>query len=162
VDTIKRAVVFIHAAGPSGAVEENKALGTGFLVEVPLKSRPEVGYALLVTARHILDPAWANCTSINPSRVYLRLNKKVYRPDSDPTGIGYQPVDTIVNGIRVRHKHEDNHIDGAVLRRTRQWMSNYDTLGIRIRDFPTDDEVSGLAEGFEVVSAGLLPGRSGR
>ena len=66
VEAVKKLVVFLYGADTSENLDATKSLGTGFLVEVPLLSHPERSYILLVTARHIVDPQWAHCSSVNP------------------------------------------------------------------------------------------------
>ena len=37
----------------------DRTWGTGFLLEIPMKSEPTKVRVVLVTARHVIDPAWA-------------------------------------------------------------------------------------------------------
>jgi len=79
VKAVEKTVVFLYAADSSGtAVDGNRPIGTGFLVEIPLLSDAKRSYRVLVTARHIVDTVWAKCPMlINPSAIYARLNKKI-------------------------------------------------------------------------------------
>ena len=57
-DVLKKSVVFIYAVTPEGEADVHKPLGSGFLVGIPGKADPSRGTAILVTARHIVDPEW--------------------------------------------------------------------------------------------------------
>src|SRR5437879_4566213 len=95
---VKKSVVYVYGGDNEGKqADPTKLLGTGFLVGVPLSSAENRGYVLLVTARHVLDPAWAHCPSFNPQWVYLRMNTKNYDPKKDEAGIGFVPIKLAVN-----------------------------------------------------------------
>jgi hypothetical protein len=80
IDSFEKTVAFIYAADSTGQhANPNVPLGTGFFVEVPRASDPKSAYHMLVTARHIVDPQWANCPGPNPSKIFLR-----YRPATSP------------------------------------------------------------------------------
>jgi hypothetical protein len=51
-EAIKKAIVFIYAAGPTGDVDKEKPLGTGFLITVHSKVS-NLFALMLITARHI-------------------------------------------------------------------------------------------------------------
>jgi Trypsin-like peptidase domain len=165
-DAIRRSVVFIYPAGDAGAVDATKPLGTGFLVFVPYKNTNGVGggYLLLITARHILQPAWAGCPTANPDRVYLRLNSKKYDQATSQSGIVFVPVD-----LAGQDKHtkmvlsSDAQIDAAVvaLNPTNVSLEKYDFKTISVSDFASAEELGKLATGDSIVSAGLVPGAQG-
>jgi hypothetical protein len=58
-EAIKKSVVYIYGGDNDGKkADPTRIMGTGFLVSVPLLSDAARHYNLLVTARHIVDPAW--------------------------------------------------------------------------------------------------------
>jgi hypothetical protein len=98
-DLIKRSIVFLYGALPSGEVNPTQPLATGFLVGVPLKSNPSKASILLVTARHVVDPGWATCSQrINPTKIFMRLNKKEFDPSSSQSGVDYLPIEAPRDG----------------------------------------------------------------
>ena len=96
-DVLKKSVVFIYAVTPEGEADVHKPLGSGFLVGIPGKADPSRGTAILVTARHIVDPEWTHCSGVHPNLVYARVNKKKYDPTKDATGVGYLPITLMHN-----------------------------------------------------------------
>jgi hypothetical protein len=73
LDSVRRSVVFLHVVDSAGQLQE---AGTAFLIGVPLKSNPNQTYEILVTARHIVDPAWAGCKPSNGTLVAV-FNKNL-------------------------------------------------------------------------------------
>ena|ERR1039457_2446336 len=55
---VEKSIVFLWYARPGQQPEG----GTGFLLEVPLKNDPKKAVKFIITARHIVDPAWAGCS----------------------------------------------------------------------------------------------------
>jgi hypothetical protein len=163
VDAVQKTVVFLYAATASGdAVDSNHPIGTGFFVEIPLKSDPKHAYRVLVTARHMVDPTWAKCpTSINPTAIYARLNKKAYDPNSDKTGVDFIRIDLQKDGKPTWVHHKDDDVDAAVVP-AQVDDTVFDTTTVPITFFPTDEEIKSQSIGDLVMSAGLLPGLQGK
>ncbi len=173
IDTkaVKKIVVFIYAANANGEVDERKALGTGFLAVAPLKGTPPntdkdsviSGAVILITARHIVDPVWAYCSSPQPDLVYMKVNKKNYDPTKDRTGVVYLPVPLIKDGVKQYFvREDDDKVDAAVVSVGSQFPPNkYDQSPLKIAVFASSDETKKLEIGDYIASAGLLPGRSG-
>jgi hypothetical protein len=113
VEAVQKSVVFLYAARADGSVDKNKPIGTGFLVGIPIKSDSNRSYAVLVTARHMVDPTWAKCGIANPSVVYMRL--KTYTPGSDDPGFDFVPVPLIEQGTPTWVHHTETDIDAAVV-----------------------------------------------
>ena len=44
---------------------------------------------MLVTARHLVDPVWACKAPQNPTALYARVNKKVFDPTKDASGVEF-------------------------------------------------------------------------
>ena len=92
IDTrsVKRMVVFIYPE-KDARPDEQRPSGTGFLIVVPRLgekislTEPTllVGQVWLITARHIVDPAWAGCSGEKPTAIYMRVNKKNYEPTTE-------------------------------------------------------------------------------
>jgi hypothetical protein len=162
-EAVQRSVVFLYGADGSGTVDLKKELGTGFFLRVQIASDSKRYYVLLVTARHIFDPQWAKCADPNPSLVYARLNKKGYVDGSDTDGVVYVPLRLEENGKSIWGHSSEKKADAAVLliKTPDTTLADADTGAVGISDFPTDQEMSSIVVGDQVVSAGLVPGFSG-
>jgi hypothetical protein len=159
-ETVKKMVVFLYAA-PNA--EEKNSLGTAFIIDVRLKSNPQLGTLFLITARHIVDPAWAYCSRPQPAVIYMRLNKTAYDPSKDKTGVEYLPIKLIDAGKPTYFLSDDDRVDAAVI--ALSWQDypedKYDYRPVSISLFASSDEIKKLSIGDSVASAGLLPGKSG-
>jgi hypothetical protein len=166
IDTkkVQKAVVFLYAATPTGEVDKDKPIGTGFLVFVPAKSDPTQGYLILLTARHMVDPTWQFCGVPNPQRVFVRLNKKQYDAQKDATGVDYVPIQLTEAGQAKYVVDRDEQIDAAAILISTDLYPRFDKddFGvIPVGVFATPEEIKNLSIGDAVLSAGLLPGLSG-
>jgi hypothetical protein len=161
VDAVQKSVVFLYAADAQGAVDRNRPIGTGFLVGIPLKSDPKRSYAVLVTARHMFDPAWANCGVPNPSIIYMRLNKKSYTPSSNESGFDFVPINLVEQGVPTWSHHTQDDIDAAVVSLPKDLGQEFDLVLIPVEFFPTDAELAAQGIGDPVMSAGLMPALPG-
>ncbi len=162
-DVARQAVVFIYSANEHG--DADKPIGTGFLVGVHSKIDPKKGALWLVTARHIVDPAWAFCSRPQPNLLYMRVNKKAYDPEKDSTGVEYLPIQLRDEKGNKRYfvRDDDEKVDAAAI-----WLDwekysgeKYGNIPVEVSTFASPEEVAKLRIGDSVVSAGLLPGRSG-
>jgi hypothetical protein len=170
-ETVKKMVVFLYAADTNGNADERHPLGTGFLIKVPIKGTPNpmgkdattAGQTLLITARHIVDPAWNFCSGPQPSLIYMRLNKRDYDPATDKSGVDYLPVPLIKDGVKQYSvRDDDDKVDATVIDIGLVYTpGKYDALPMRISVFASSDEIKKLQIGDSVASAGLLPGKSG-
>jgi hypothetical protein len=160
-DQMRRSVVFLYSSDATGNVNPDSSLATGFFVGVPTKSDPSQSLLFLITARHVVDPAWATCSqSGNPSRIFMRLNKKAFDPATNQSGVDYVPLDLIREGKgQSVFLNSDPTIDAAVVNipASLVQMKQMDFTNITLADFATNDELSQLGVGIEVASAGLLP-----
>lgn len=156
-----QSVVFLFAADSTGHVLTNVQVATGFLIGVPAKNGQNL-YPLLITARHVVDPLWAGCASTNPTRFFLRVNKKRFDPQTDETGVGYIAVELIQNGTPTWSKSDDENVDVAVLRAPSELTSgDYDVRFINFRNFAKPEEVAKLGIGSQIASTGLVPALKG-
>jgi hypothetical protein len=76
VDYVRKSVVFLYGADTAGKVDPNQPLGTGFILEIPRVSDPSRAWKLVVTARHVADPHWANCGTSAGTTIFMRVNKR--------------------------------------------------------------------------------------
>jgi hypothetical protein len=165
MDALRRNVVFLHIACdqldtvPAGCVPGTLVpYGTGFLVSVPHKGGGE--YIVLVTARHMVDPAWMNCEKKRPTELHAYFNKAKYDPSKDDEGTLDIPLSDEPDSWKFP---DDESADVAV---TRLNAAKIEALGVEnqavnIRDFPTEQEITQVKTGDQVISAGLLVGASG-
>jgi hypothetical protein len=164
VEAVQKSIVFLYAADASGAVDSSKPIGTGFFVAIPLKSNPESGYVVVVTARHMLDPMWAKCpVASNPGVVYARLNKKDYKPGSGEPGVDFVRIDSLKDGQPIWKHNSDENVDAAVIPIPNPTVfSTFDINEVPVTLFPTDVEIANESIGDPAMSAGLLPGLIGK
>ncbi len=180
-DLVKKMVVFLYPAHNDGTVDRDHPLGTGFLVSIQNKYYPvpisvdaehgitqTIGALYLVTARHIVNPEWALCSMPQPNVIWMRLNKMKYDPTKDATGVEYVALPLIQSGKRKFLVLDDDTVDAAVIevgtlisRSDPKQKDRYETLSIPLSMFATPAEAKALKMGDSVISAGLVPGRSG-
>jgi hypothetical protein len=161
-EAVQRSIVFLYAEN-NDRVDERRQVGTGFLVLVPSKGNPQMGALLLITARHILDHDWGFCSGANPKRIYMRLNRASYDPNKEANGVQYEPVTLVEDGRSRYWVSSDDKVDAAiVLLEGRHYSeSKLEINPINLSDFAAPDEIKNLAVGDSVLSAGLIPGKSG-
>jgi hypothetical protein len=165
IDTavVQKSIVFIYGTDSQGMEDAKKPLGTGFLIAIPQKENLSGKYLALVTARHILDPAWNYCSTPNPQRVFMRMNKKNYDPTKGESGVQAFPIQLIENGKTQYFVSDDPLVDAAVV--NLDWKNyppdQYDYVALELAVFANPSEIKALSIGDWVVSAGLIPGTSG-
>jgi hypothetical protein len=158
-DTVKKSIVFILYPRGDGKTE----VGTGFLLQVPLKRDATREHAVIVTARHLLDPEWAGCTWPNPATVTVRVNTKDYKPGVSASGVWQASVPLNANGQRLWLTHPNEMIDVAVipLINDKEWeLLKQDDTQLLVQDFGTPEEIekNHIGIGSNFISAGLVPG----
>jgi hypothetical protein len=161
-EAVKRAVVFLYAADAAGQPDTARELATGFLLEIQTRSDPTKSYFALVTARHVVDPVWACAAPQNPASMYASVNRKTYDPAKDASGVEFIEVPLIVKGKAVWTKHASDAVDAVLVPINYDKFSPNDVATVRMSDFPTPDELRLVGIGDEIVSAGLVPGLSGK
>ena len=91
----------------------------------------------------------------------MRLNKKVFDPTTNQSGVEYVPLDLVREGqTEILYLDTDASVDAAVVKVTsvlQTQMTAMDIAPITLSDFATPDELNQLDAGTEIVSAGLLP-----
>lgn len=161
-EAIKRAVVFLYAADPTGQPDTTKELATGFLIQIPTQNDPNKSYFALVTARHVVDPIWACTSSQNPATIYARLNRKTYDPVHDASGVEFVKVPLVASNKIIWSKHRSDSVDAVLIPIDSAKFFANDVAAIRVADFPTPEELRAVGIGEDIVSAGLVPGLSGK
>jgi hypothetical protein len=117
---------------------------------------------LLVTARHIVDPAWAHCPDSQPQVVYLRLNTKKYDAKADEVGVGFVPLPLVRQDGQPTWQHDtDDAADVAVFLLNPKAFDDFEIGKIALSDFATEEEAKQRVPTDPVISAGLLLGYSG-
>jgi hypothetical protein len=172
-DDLRKNIVFLYdRTSPDPA---DWKVATGFLVGVVDKSNPNVaqGWGLLVTARHVVDLERAGClakATHNPKQIEMRLNTKIYNPDTDATGTDYVVVHLQEDGRPLWYHHDWEDVDVAVIPLTDQtippigkkrWNRIFaeDDTGVMPLDgaFATPDTIKAMDIGSSVATAGLVP-----
>jgi hypothetical protein len=157
MDNVQRSVVFLYAADASGKIVP---AGTGFIVDVPMTSQPLRVYKVLVTARHMVDSEWSGCPV--PPKLFLHVNKKNFDLNKQEVGTVDLDLTGEVNAGKKWFVNPDNEVDAAVAGLNGAVLDEYDTGAVPISLFPTEEELKTFKAGDEVVSAGVLPGASGK
>ena len=161
-DLVNKNVVFFFEADATGHVQTSKLVATGFLIMVPAKNGDHQ-YPLLVTARHVVDPVWAECASTNPTKLFARVNTLRFDPETDQTGVEYIPVELTNNGNATWVKSDNESVDVAVLQAPKELLSGkYNVRFVNFRNFGSTEEIAKLGIGSQVASTGLVPGVEGR
>lgn len=159
IDTafLSKSVVYLYRSGSDGKPDLGLPLGTGFLVRVPLLSKPNSSYIVLVTARHMIDPAWNHCPDSQPKEIFLRFNKRNYDPQKDESGVDFAVVPLSQNGIQTwRHPNEEDADVAAFLLNAKAVDEHIDWAAIPVSDFATDEEAKQRVTSDQVLTAGLL------
>ena len=116
---------------------------------------------MLVTARHIVNPEWAHCPGPDPPRIFARFNKKNYDPKKDDAGTLDLLLSLEQDGKKLWTAHRDGEVDAAILPLFIS-LDSYDYEAVPVWLLPTPNEQELLTIGSPVVSAGLIPGVSGK
>lgn len=154
---LSKSVVFLYRGDTEGHPDPTLPLGTGFLVRIPLLSKPTTYYMALVTARHVVDTAWMHCPDSQPQVIYARLNKRVYDPQKDDSGVEYSAIPLSANGAPTwSHPDEDDLDVAVILLNAKNLVEKYDAEAISISDFATEDEAKLRVATDQVISVGLL------
>lgn len=163
-DTVQKAVVFLYGSDAAGNADPDKALGTGFFLRVPVTSEPTKFYILLATARHIFDPQWAHCPESNPTVLFARLNKTGYTAGSSEAGTIFVRLDILSKGQPLWHHPSDERADAAamLIMKPDVLLKDVDGETIPLSDLPSENEVKSIGVGDQIVSAGLVPGFTGK
>ncbi len=158
---VRRAVVFLYGADSAGKPDVSKELATGFLVQIPFNGDAAQSYFILVTARHVVDPVWACAATQNPTVLYARVNHKVStKPQSSQ--VDFIKLSLVENNRQSWAKHVSDAVDAAVLPIDAAAFFANDVVPIRVADFGTPEEIKSVGIGDDIVSAGLVPGLSGK
>jgi hypothetical protein len=155
-ETATKAAVFIYGSD-DGVHPNTRPMGTGFFVEIPLKKKPHNVYRVLVTARHVVDPAWLSCPSpAHPEMLFLRLNTKNFDPEKDDTGVEFKKL--TLGQDATLFKSVDDSVDAAVIVVPGKTLdlNMFDQSAIGMWDLANSKILGDKAIGLETVSPGLL------
>jgi hypothetical protein len=153
-DAVRGTVAFIYSKGGSG---EAQPAGTAFLISVPSKANPSRSYILLVTARHMVDPGWLGCPENNRG-LLARFNKARF----DPKSAGVGTVDYDLSDSRWIMPADSVDIAYTVLNAATLKSLDAQANTVSLADFPKVGELKAIGTGAPILSAGLLPGASGK
>ena len=159
VGIVKKSIVFLYY--PRGKEFE---VGTGFLVDIPVKDDPARSFIAIVTARHIVDPKWEGCTwaNANPEAIYVRVNVKNFKLGQNEDGVDELSLGLVNAGKRLWYASPNDRVDVAVIpvssTHVEQLLHN-DVRFIPVADFATKAETENYKVGIgdQIVTAGLVP-----
>ena len=165
-EIIRKSVVFIYAQGANGQSQPD---GTAFLLGARLKSDPTKGYTILVTARHMVDPSWDGCSKEAPNLV-ARFNKKDFNPDVEGSvgtvDYGLPRIGDSKNEAKwmnwVFPTDESADVAFTVLNVGKLASLGADYIAAGLDQLATPKETKTMDTGSQVMSAGLIPGVSGK
>jgi hypothetical protein len=152
---IRESIVFLYTdEGEQGKA----ACGTGFLIDVPSKTKRGINYTFLITARHIVDGDWTGCPKIS-DRLLIRMNRK------GPLVLELGEPATVFYPLRDQswlHPEADS-VDIAFTMVSKESLV---ALGAGVQPLGSDAlasqaEADTMRVGDGIVSAGLLSGASG-
>jgi len=140
---------------PGELLPRQSPLASAFVLSVPAhepNGRSASHLArFLVTARHVVDPQWAQCSDRNPSSIELRLNRRT-------GGVGYETVSLQNSAGRRFFTPSDPTADLAVIPLDNTLIANledYKVLDIPYRVLISASDVSLLHPEQPVMTAGL-------
>jgi hypothetical protein len=148
---ITRAVLFVYTHAPT--TEAAIPLGSAFVMSIPRWDNKGF-YRFLVTARHMVDPAWAMC-DVDTQHLFIRFSKK-----GEP-GVVLAPLKLDHQPGKTLFVPNDPHIDvAAILLRPTVFphFSEYDVLDVPLRIAATPRDMDSLSLGTQIYTAGLDPG----
>lgn len=157
-DVVQKSIVFLYAAHQNGDLDSRHPLGTGFLVRV---GPPKSPHLLLITARHIVEPQWALCSSPNPEVLFARLNSNTFDPKRESSGVFYAKIPLRSAQGREFYVSDDELVDAAVIPVPLEQFHDKDQwqgpiTSISLAEFATEEELKTLEIGISIVSAGLV------
>jgi hypothetical protein len=157
VGIVKKSIVFLYY--PRGKEFE---VGTGFLVDIPVRDDPQHSFIAIVTARHIVDPKSAGCSWANPSEIYVRVNVKNFKAGQKENGVDELSLALVNAGKNVWYASLNDRVDVAVIpvssTHVEELLRN-DVRFIPVADFATKAETENYKVGIgdQIVTAGLVP-----
>ena len=155
LDSIRNPVVFIYTDEGGGRTYPH---GTGFLIDVPSKTKRGVYYTFLITARHMVDGEWTGCPKV-ADRLLMRMNRKgpLVLELGEPATVSYSLKQ------QTWSYPEADSVDIAFTMISKE---NLIGLGAQVQPLGSDalasqPEADSMRVGDAIVSAGLLVGASG-
>ena len=88
-------------------------------------------------------------------------NNAKWNSGAATTGVDYVPITLVKDGVKQYWvRDDDDKVDAAIVNIALP-LGKYDTVPMRISLFASSDETKKLSIGDSIISAGLIPGRSG-
>ena len=109
-----------------------------------------------------VDPVWACTAAQNPTVIYARVNRK---PSATPqnSDIEFIRLPLVESSNKpVWAKNASDAVDAAVVPIDGTTFLANDVAAIKVAEFGTPEEIKTVGIGSDIVSAGLVPGLSGR
>lgn len=148
---IPESVLFLYNRTPGPGAGAHR-IGTAFVLSVRDPRHRQVD-RYLVTARHIVDPEWANCEARNPSSFTVRFNRWT-------GGVGYETIALAgQRSLRVLTPADDL-TDLALVPLNRQTVPNLERFKLMDTSFdelPTALELNALHQDQQIVTAAVSP-----
>ena len=123
-------------------------IASAFVVSVPDLSHHGFD-RFLVTARHVVDPQWADCSDQNPASIDLRLNRR-------NGGVGYETIALISAAGRRFLTPADPTVDIAIIPLDQSLIPNLDDyriIDIPFRLLPTNAEIELIHSDQQIMTA---------
>jgi hypothetical protein len=134
------------------ANKDRRPDATAFILSVPDRTHTK-SLRFLVTARHVVDPAWAHCQKPDPTAIIVRFNKQA-------GGLAYERIPLKAEGKKLFFVPSDENTDLAIIFLTAKVVPdllNYKFFDVPFRILTTDPEASVLSTNQPIMTAGLLP-----
>jgi len=148
--SIPESVFFVYkGVSAGGETSQRTPAGTAFVVSVPAPRRGFVRF--LVTARHVVDPRWANCAEPDPTSIEVRFNRR-------SGGVGYETIALQSDGRRRFLAPADTTADLAIIpldQALGRRLEEYKFIDTPFRLLPSGRERLLLRPGLPVVTARL-------
>jgi hypothetical protein len=157
VGAVLKSVVFLYYPTPP-----TFEVGTGFLVQIPSKADPKRSSVVIVTARHLVDPAWEACGRPNPLTISARVNVKNFKLGQKEDATDDIRLDLGTGQKTYWYKSTDDLADVAVIPVSEANVAHLlqnDVQFLPVSDFATNAETENYKVGIgdEIVTAGLVP-----
>lgn len=123
-------------------------IASAFVVSVP-DSAHRKSNRFLVTARHVVDPQWADCSDQNPASIDLRLNRR-------NGGVGYETIALTSDTGRRFFTPTDPTADIAIIPLDQSLIPNLDDyriIDIPFRLLPTSAEIELIHSDQQIMTA---------
>lgn len=151
-DPIPESVYLIYPGDlPQELFASQPPLAAAFVVRVSNLSDPRQPVLFLVTARHVVDPRWAQCSQQNPDSIELRLSRR-------SGSIGYEKVSLQSGSTPTFFTSSDSTVDLALIPLDTTVIENlgdYKILDISSDDLLAESDRPFLRQNLPINTASL-------